>query len=68
MDWQIQGKRTIVTGSSSGIGEAIAKVKAIIGFWIIQFLALAIKTDATKENLDTMIGIYPSTAGEFFTL
>ena len=28
MDLQIQGKRALVTGSSSGIGEAIAKTLA----------------------------------------
>ncbi|HAJ64129.1 MAG TPA: glutathione-disulfide reductase [Cyanobacteria bacterium UBA8543] len=35
---------------------------------IIQCLGLAIKTGVTKKDFDSMIGIHPSAAEEFFTL
>jgi glutathione reductase (NADPH) len=35
---------------------------------IIQCLGLALKKGVTKEDFNTMIGIHPSAAEEFFTL
>src|SRR5690242_5442993 len=64
MDLQIQGKRALVTGSSAGIGEAIAKSLAQEGVFVVVHGRREAEVRRVVQQIETAGGRAIATLGD----
>ena len=64
MDFQLTGKRALVTGSSSGLGAAIAKTLAGEGVTIVAHGRNAERTAQTVSEIEAMGGTALAAVGD----
>ncbi|HEY9047588.1 MAG TPA: SDR family NAD(P)-dependent oxidoreductase [Ohtaekwangia sp.] len=67
MDLQLKGKRALVTGSSSGLGEAIVKMLAAEGVYVIVHGRNAERTRQVAESIIKAGGIADIAIGDLTT-